>query len=261
MRTLQIFLNYLVPPFVWTFILILASKHVMAESFDPEQIHQRASVTELWEPVPQSVTATPLTPAPPSDAIVLFDGTDLAAWSHLDGGQAQWQVVDGAFTVAPGTGNIRTRATFSDVQLHVEWRTPAQVEGDSQGRGNSGVFLMGQYEVQVLDSFDNPTYSNGQAASIYKQHIPLVNASRAPGQWQSYDIIFRAPRFAADGRLSQAATVSVLHNGVLVQNHVTVQGKTSYVGAPTYTAHGPGPIVLQDHTNPVSYRNIWVRPL
>ena len=238
----------------------LCSALASAQTFDPQSVHQRAMVTELWEPVPAVVTPGQ-SGQPPSDAVVLFDGSGLGAWSHLDGSDASWAIDGDAMTVKPGSGNVRTRAEFSDVQLHVEWRTPAQVESESQGRGNSGVFLMGRYEVQVLDSFNNPTYSNGQAASIYKQHIPLVNASRGPGVWQSYDIIFRAPRFSTDGRLTQAGTITVLHNGVLVQNHVTIQGVTSYVGAPAYTAHGPGPIVLQDHRNPVSYRNIWVRPL
>ena len=245
-----------------TLLLALSTNFVFAQAttFDPESRHQRAIVTELWQPEPVIVQPGEAG-APPSDAIVLFDGRDLSGWSHLDGKDAQWQVSDGAMTVKPGSGNIRTRETFTDVQLHVEWRSPSIVESESQGRGNSGVFLMGHYEVQVLDSFNNPTYSNGQAASIYKQHIPLVNASRGPGEWQSYDIIFRAPRFSDNGRVSQPATITVLHNGVLVQNHVTIQGTTSYVGAPAYTAHGAEPIVLQDHTNLVSYRNIWVRPL
>ena len=148
------------------------------------------------------------------------------------------------------------------MQLHIEWRTPAEIVGEGQGRGNSGVFLMGKYEVQVLDSWQNPTYVNGQAASVYKQHIPLVNASRAPGEWQAYDIIFTAPRFGADGSVERPATLTVLHNGVVVQNHVTLKGPTVFRGTPRYEAHADKlPIMLQDHSNLISYRNIWVREL
>ena len=216
--------------------------------------------TEVWEPEPTVVNPGGAGVAP-SDAILLFDGTDLSEWQGRDG-DARWTVADGAMTVAAGTGDIATRRAFGDVQLHVEWRTPAEVTGEGQGRGNSGVFLMGLYEVQVLDSYDNRTYSNGQAASIYKQHIPQVNASRGPGEWQSYDIVFVAPRFADDGTLESPATMTVLHNGVLVHNHVTLLGPTVYIGDPAYEAHAPElPIRLQDHGNPVSYRNIWVRPL
>jgi len=156
---------------------------------------------------------------------------------------------------------LRTRQTFGDVQLHVEWRTPAVVAGEGQDRGNSGVFLMERYEVQVLDSSDNKTYPNGQAASIYKQHIPLVNASRAPGEWQTYDIIFMAPQFGHDGHISRSATVTVFHNGVLVQNNATLHGPTEYIGEPLYRKHGKAALELQDHGSPVAYRNIWIREL
>ncbi|MEE8306936.1 MAG: family 16 glycoside hydrolase, partial [Gammaproteobacteria bacterium] len=166
-----------------------------------------------------------------------------------------------AMTVVPGTGDIRTRQSFSNMQLHIEWRTPAEIEGKAQGRGNSGVILMERYEIQVLDSFKNSTYANGQAGSVYKQHIPLVNAARGPGEWQSYDIIFAAPRFSDTGRIAEPARVTVLHNGVLIQNNVSIQGPTVFVGAPSYEAHGAAPIRLQDHRNPVSFRNIWVRRL
>ena len=220
----------------------------------------RAEVTELWEPVPAVVDPGVIN-APPSDAIILFDGTDLDAWQTESGESAPWKLVDGAVEVVGGSGNIYSKAEFTDVQLHIEWATPAEVESESQGRGNSGVFLMDRYEVQVLDSYNNPTYPNGQAASVYKQHIPLVNASRAPGEWQTYDIIFTAPRFSENGRLLNPAYVTVLHNGVLVQNHVTIQGPTQFIGLPNYQAHGPAPIRLQDHSNPVRYRNIWVRRL
>ena len=165
-------------------------------------------------------------------------------------------------TVKPGTGSISTAAGFGDVQLHVEWRTPTEIAGESQGRGNSGVFLMERYEVQVLDSYENRTYSNGQAASIYKQHMPLVNASRAPGEWQTYNILFMAPRFGSNGSLERPARMTVLHNGVMVQNHVEIEGPTVFRGSPRYEAHAPkAPIQLQDHRNFVSYRNIWVREL
>ena len=216
--------------------------------------------TEVWKPTPAAVD--PGRPGhAPADAIVLFDGTDLSEWRGRDG-EPGWKVADGAMTVVPGTGNLTTKRGFGDVQLHIEWRTPAEIVGESQGRGNSGVFLMGLYEVQVLDSWQNPTYVNGQAASVYKQHIPLVNASRGPGEWQTYDIIFTAPRFTPDGDLESPATVTVLHNGVLVQNHVTLEGPTVFRGEPRYEAHADRlPLMLQDHRNDVSYRNIWVREL
>lgn len=217
--------------------------------------------SEVWEPVPAVVTPG-RGMAPPSDAIVLFDGSDLSAWRHDDGSAASWTVADGAFTVAAGSGDVYTRQGFGDVQLHVEWRTPARVDGDGQGRGNSGVFLQSLYEVQVLDSYTNTTYSNGQAASIYKQHIPLVNASRGPGEWQAYDIVYRAPRFGDDGAVAEPARITVFHNGVLVQNDVEIKGETVYIGTPAYTAHDMKmPLRLQDHSNPVSYRNVWLREL
>jgi hypothetical protein len=164
-------------------------------------------------------------------------------------------------TVQKGAGDIRTKQAFGDCQLHIEWRAPVEVIGDSQGRGNSGIFLQSTYEVQVLDSYNNRTYSNGQAASIYKQHMPLVNACRPPGEWQTYDIIYEAPIFHDDGTLARPAFITVIHNGVLVQNHVMLKGHTPYIGLPKYTAHGKLPIRLQDHGNPVSFRNIWIREL
>jgi hypothetical protein len=219
-------------------------------------------LTEVWKPVPPIITPGS-NGAPPSDAIVLFSGKDLAEWEQvMGGGPAKWSVADNAFTVVKGTGNIHTKRGFGDCQLHIEWRTPAKVEGEGQGRGNSGIFLQGRYEVQVLDSYNNVTYSNGQAGSLYKQHIPLVNASRKPGEWQTYDIFFRAPRFAADGKVTTPAYVTVVHNGVLVQDHVELKGNTVYIGQPAYEKHGlKEPIELQDHGNPVSYRNIWIREL
>jgi hypothetical protein len=177
---------------------------------------QRPEETEVWEPVPP-VVVPGWNGAPPSDAIVLFDGSDLSAWSAEDGSAAGWRVEGGAMTVVPGAGNIRTRRGFGDLQLHIEWRTPAEISGDGQGRGNSGIYFMERYELQVLDSYDNRTYSNGQAGAIYKQHIPMVNASRAPGEWQHYDVAFTAPRFGADGSLASPASMIVFHNGVLIR--------------------------------------------
>ena len=218
-------------------------------------------LTELWAPIPRAIAPGVGTSAP-SDAIVLFNGKDLSQWQLADGSPAKWNVAGDVFTVVKGAGDIRTKRAFGDCQLHTEWRTPTQIEGEGQGRGNSGVFLQGRYEVQVLDSYDNLTYSNGQAASIYKQHIPLVNASRKPGEWQTYDIFFRAPRFAENGTLVRPAYVTVVHNGVLVQDHVDLKGSTVFIGSPSYQKHNlKEPLVLQDHGNPVSYRNIWIREL
>ncbi|MGY1409078.1 3-keto-disaccharide hydrolase [Luteimonas sp. A611] len=216
--------------------------------------------TEAWAPVP-AVVATPAGAAP-SDAVVLFDGSGLTAWESEQGGEAPWAVADGAVTVLPGSKGIRTRQRFCDIQLHVEWRTPIQTSGlDGQNRGNSGIFLQELYELQVLDSHDNATYPNGQAASIYKQAIPLVNASRAPGAWQAYDVIWKAPRFSEGGGLLAPARITVLHNGVLAQDDTVIAGTTEYRGPPSYSPHGCAPIYLQDHDSEVSFRNIWVREL
>jgi len=186
---------------------------------------------------------------PPSDAIVLFGGTDLSRWHGQNGAPAKWTIRDGYVEVAPGSGDITTNDKFGDVQLHIEWATPSVVKGEGQERGNSGVFLMERYEVQVLDSYDNKTYYHGQAASVYKQYAPLVNASRKPGEWQAYDIVFHAPKFDEQGKAIDRARVTVFHNGVLVQNNVEV-------------AHGSQePLRLQDHGNPMRFRNIWIRRL
>lgn len=207
----------------------------------------------------------PRAPAPaPSDAIVLFDGTSLREWRTTDSvpAPARWKVEHGYMEVVARTGAIATARSFSDVQLHVEWASPVKPEGHSQERGNSGVFLMGRYEVQVLDSWQNPTYPDGQAGSIYGQFPPLVNASRAPGEWQSYDIVFHAPKFDAAGALLAPARMTVFHNGVLVQDDVALLGPTSHQVRAPYSQHPDRlPITLQDHGNPVRYRNIWVRPL
>nr|WP_206684062.1 DUF1080 domain-containing protein [Pontibacter beigongshangensis] len=216
-------------------------------------------MTEFWEPEPRVVTPG-VAMAPPSDAIVLFDGKSLSQWKAKAGdGEASWPVKDGTFTV--GKGDISTKREFGDFQLHIEWSAPDEVKGNSQGRGNSGIFLQDRYEVQVLDSYNNRTYSNGQAGSIYKQHRPLVNAMRKPTEWNVYDIIYTAPRFKEDGSLFSPARVTVLHNGVLIQNNVEVKGPTEYIGLPEYKPHGKAAISLQDHGNPVAYRNIWIREL
>jgi hypothetical protein len=216
--------------------------------------------TEVWTPVPATV-ATPPGKAP-SDAIVLFDGKDASAWESEQGGRVPWAVADGALTIVPGSKGIRTRQRFCDIQLHVEWRTPVETKGfDGQNRGNSGIFLQELYELQVLDSYNNPTYANGQAGSIYKQAMPLVNASRAPGQWQAYDILWKAPRFSPGGGLISPARITVLHNGVLVQDDTVLAGRTEYIGPPSYSPHACAPIHLQEHDAKVSYRNIWVREL
>jgi hypothetical protein len=217
--------------------------------------------TEDWSKRPAIVTPGKLN-QPPSDAIILYGGArDIVNWESEKGGPAAWKA-DSVLTVVPKTGNIKTVKSFGDCQLHIEWRTPAIVSGSGQGRGNSGVFLMGLYELQVLDSYNNETYYNGQAGSIYKQYIPLVNACLGPGQWQTYDIIFTAPRFNAEGQLVHAAAFTVLQNGVLIQNNVQVKGPTEYIGLPVYKAHPEKlPLVLQEHGNTVSFRNIWIREL
>jgi hypothetical protein len=199
---------------------------------------------------------------PPSDAVVLFDGKDLSHWRGRSGQPASWKIEDGALVVAPRAGEIMSREEFGDCQLHLEFAEPVPPRGRDQGRGNSGVMLFGRYEIQVLDSFQNRTYADGQAAAIYGQYPPLINASRPPGQWQTYDIIFEAPHFREDRSLETPAYLTMLHNGVLVHNHTPLIGAMAYRAVGKYTPHGPkGPILLQDHGNPVRFRNIWVREL
>ena len=198
----------------------------------------------------------------PSDAIVLFDGTDMSNWRAMDGGPAKWIVKDDYMESVRGAGYVRTLQGFGDCQLHVEFVTPTPPEGSSQGRGNSGVFLMGIYEVQVLDSYDNITYADGQCSAIYGQYPPLVNACRKPGEWQTYDIIFKAPRFNDDGEVIEAAVITVLQNGILTQDHVKIKGPTNWCSKSPYRSHpGKLPLSFQDHGNPVRYRNVWVREL
>jgi hypothetical protein len=224
----------------------------------------KPEMTEIWDPEISVITPGITPQDAPSDAIVLFDGKNLnAEWTNEADTESGWKVADGCVTVVKGAGIIKTKRLFNDFQLHIEWRSPSEVIGESQGRGNSGIFLQGLYELQVLDNYNNRTYRNGQAGSFYKQYPPLVNACKAPGVWQVYDVIYTAPRFRADGTYFTPPTVTVLHNGVLVQNHIALRGPTEYIGIPEYfeKAHGTGPIILQDHGNPVSYRNIWIREL
>lgn len=240
-------------------MLLLAGNYAFAQEEKKTPVS-----TEIWDPQPRIITPGNTPSAPPSDAIVLFDGKNLDNWvSAKDGGAAKWTVKDGAFTVAPGNGDIKSKKEFGDIQLHIEWRTPEVTDPTkvSQGRGNSGIFLQSLYEVQVLDNYENKTYANGQASSIYKQHIPLVNACKKPGEWQTYDIIFTAPRFNGEGRVIFPAYVTVIHNGALTLNHVALWGPTQYIGMPVYKELEKGPISLQDHGNLVSYRNVWVREL
>jgi len=242
---------------------LLALSRVSAET----PIDSRYPIHDRSRPLPAVVdpgtSSSQRSPGrPPSDAIVLFDGHDLAQWRMRDGGPAQWKVADGYFEVVPKTGQLYTRAAFGDCQLHVEFAEPAPAHGEDQDRGNSGVFLHDLYEVQVLDSFQNPTYADGQAAAIYGQFPPLVNVARSPGEWQSYDIVFHGPRFDASGNLTRRARMTVFHNGVLVQDEVELSGPTAHQRRPPYVA-GPErlPLSLQDHGSAVRYRNIWVREI
>lgn len=195
---------------------------------------------------------------PPSDAVVLFDGSSLEGWTSVDGSPARWTVEAGAMVVN-GTGSIRSTHMFKDAQIHIEFATPAEVAGEGQGRGNSGVYIQGRYEVQVLDSYGNETYADGQCGAIYGQHAPLVNASRPPGVWQTYDIIFRGARFDASGRKTEPARITVLHNGVVIHDHAEASGPTG--ASLSRESPEPGPLLLQDHGNPVRFRNVWVREL
>ncbi len=252
-------------------VLGLVTGIVMAGVAVSAMQQPRPEETEVWEPVPPVVTPGESSAVPPSDAVVLFDGTNLDEWVNTnDKGPAGWTVADGVMTVDKSVGNIETKRTFGSYQLHIEWRIPTGITGEGQSRGNSGIFLASTgegdagYEIQVLDSYDNPTYVNGMAGSIYKQHIPLANAMRPPGEWQVYDIVWTAPSFAADGSLTSPAYVTAIHNGVLIQNHVELKGGTVYIGQPEYTPHGRSPIKLQAHGDPspvISFRNIWIREL
>ena len=245
--------------------VIIVSMTLRAQSGDPK-------LTEVWTPVPKIVTPGATNSDAPSDAVILFDGKNLGEWVSVKDPKnpAEWTVADGVITVNKSKGNIQTKRTFTDYQLHIEWKIPANITGSGQARGNSGVFLASTgpgddgYEMQVLDCYNNTTYVNGQTASIYKQSIPLANACKKPGEWQTYDIIWTAPRFNDDGTLKSPARVTALHNGVLVENNYELKGVTKYIGSPEYKKHGASPIKLQAHgdpSEPISYRNIWVREL
>jgi hypothetical protein len=257
---------------VLTFFAVAALGGVAVSVFAQQPTTQpKPEETEVWTPVPPIVTPGATDSAPPSDAIVLFDGKNEDEWvSAQDHTPAKWIVGDGVLLVAKGTGNIETRRSFKDYQLHIEWKIPENITGSGQARGNSGVFLASLgpgdagYELQVLDSYNNTTYVNGQAASIYKQSPPLVNPNRKPGEWQSYDVVWTAPTFNADGSLKTPAYVTAFFNGVLVQNHFQLKGQTLYIGQPFYKAYDRAPIKLQAHgdkSEPISFRNIWVRAL
>jgi len=255
-------------------LLTFASLIVIAAHLSAQQpAAPKHQDTEVYEPVPPIITPGATDSAPPSDAIVLFDGKNLDQWvSTKDKSPANWTVADNILTVskAPGSGNIETKRTFKDYQLHIEWRIPENITGTDQARGNSGVFLASTgpgddgYELQILDSYNNKTYVNGMAGSIYKQAIPLANPARKPGEWQSYDVVWTAPVFNADGSLKTPAYATVFFNGVLVENHFELQGETLYIGKPSYKKYDAAPIKLQAHgdpSQPISFRNIWVREL
>jgi hypothetical protein len=243
---------------------------LLAPVFVTAQQKAKPEDTEAWTPVPKIITPGKTNTDAPSDAVVLFNGSNLNQWvSAKDSTKpANWKVQNGVFTVDKKEGDIQTKDAFTDYQLHLEWKVPKNITGKGQARGNSGIFLAsvfdGGYELQILDSYKNETYVNGQAGSVYKQYIPLANPLRPPGDWQAYDIIWTAPRFNQDGSLKSPARVTALLNGVLVENNVELKGRTEYIGQPSYKAHGPAPIKLQAHgdpSEPISFRNIWLRPL
>ncbi|MEI9972038.1 MAG: DUF1080 domain-containing protein [Ignavibacteriota bacterium] len=254
-------------------ISALAALIALATPVFAQQPKPKPEDTEVWQPEPKVVTPGAQNSTPPSDAIVLFDGKNLDEWvQNKDKSPAKWTVADGALMVSKvkGVGNIETKRSFRNYQLHIEWKIPENITGEGQARGNSGVFLASTgtgdagYELQVLDSYHNKTYVNGQAGSIYKQAIPLVNANRKPGEWQTYDVVWTAPTFNSDGSVKTPAYVTVLFNGVLVENHFQLQGETLYIGKPFYRKYDAAPIKLQAHgdpSQPISFRNIWVREL
>jgi Domain of Unknown Function (DUF1080) len=251
--------------------LALCTLGIAAHAADAPPPGDDPKATEQWEPVPAIVTPGATDSAAPSDAIVLFDGRNLDQWVMTnDHTPAHWKVHDGVVTVDKSTGNIETKQSFRNYQLHLEWQIPKGITGEGQLRGNSGLFVASTgsgddgYEVQILDSYENKTYVNGQAASVYKQAPPLANSMRAPGGWQTYDVIWTAPTFKSDGSVAKPAYVTVLHNGVLVQNHFELGGETTFRGKPKYKAYHDAPIKLQAHGDPsppISFRNIWIRKL
>ncbi len=252
-------------------VVLLGSALVAVLALSAQENKMKPEFTEYYEPVPRKVTPGKLAGDAPSDAIVLFDGKNLDQWLSVNDTTkpAGWKVADGIITVDKKAGDIRTKQRFTDFQLHIEWRIPETITGSGQARGNSGIFMAAaeggaEYELQVLDNYENKTYVNGQAGSIYKQTPPLVNANKKAGEWQYYDVVWTAPRFNADSMLITPARITVFFNGVLVQNNFELKGNTPYIGLPRYKAHGPAPIKLQAHgdpSEPISYRNIWLRAL
>ncbi len=237
-------------------IAFLSIACLLATAVLPSSLKAQEYLTGIKWQQPPIITPGQTNDAPPSDAIVLFNGKDLNNWENGE----RWTVEDGI--ISCGKGVITSQEKFGDCQLHIEWSAPSAVKGNGQGRGNSGVFMMGKYEIQVLDSYDNETYFDGQAGAIYKQTPPLVNAMRKPGEWNTYDVFWTAPRFNDDGSLQSPAYITLLHNGVLLLNHFELLGDTPFNRPPEYKKHdAEGPISLQDHGNPVRFRNIWVRPL
>ena len=250
---------------ILTFVFVQLATIAQQQTQKTTNDRMAPEMTEIWEPEVKIVQSGVKDSNPPSDAIILFDGSDInKEWEDAQGNSTKWLIQDGALVCVRGSGVIKTKRKFGSCQLHIEWRAPAEVQGESQGRGNSGVYLQELYEVQVLDSYNNRTYRQGQAGSIYKQYAPLVNVSKKPGEWQSYDIIYTAPIFGNDSTTYLVPPrITVFHNGVLIQNNVTLRGPTVYTGIPEYfiKKHGAGSIVLQDHGNPVAFRNIWIREL
>lgn len=242
-------------------ILFLVLSSLSASLYSSAQTKFKPEDTEFYEPKIRTVITS--NNQAPSDAIVLLNGSDLSQWCSVNDStkKANWHIENGILQVSPGTGNIRTKENFEDFQLHVEWKSPEVIKGEGQGRGNSGIFLQGYYEIQVLDNYNNPTYVNGQAGSLYKQQPPLATAVKNPGEWHSYDIIYTAPRYNGDGIRIRKGIVTVIHNGIVVQYNTEITGTTEYIGMPKVVAHGAGPIELQDHGDLVQFRNIWLRKL
>lgn len=253
-------------------ILLICFSPIVSLAQNWDSLSREAAKTEIWEPQPPVVQPLNVFMPAPADAIILFDGNELDAWRSANDTTkpAAWKVKNGVITVDKSQGNIETKQRFMDYQLHLEWRIPVNISGTGQIRGNSGLFLASTgggdagYEIQILDNYHNKTYVNGQVGSVYKQSIPLANACKKPGEWQSYDIVWKAPRFKPDGSLHTPAYVTVVHNGIVLQNNFELKGETKWIGPASYTAHGASPIKLQSHgdpSEPISFRNIWVRLL